>query len=128
MFDSVKIEVFAIFADASLIFFFKTDRIMEDNTTQAQTPQQQTIIIEREPQQKNGLGLAGFILALVGLFLDWIPVLGWLIWLLGAIFSIIGLFKQPRGFAIAGTIISFLGFIILLLVLGVFAAAVGLSL
>ena len=74
---------------------------MEDNTTQ--NPQPQTIIIEREPQQKNGLGLAGFILSLLGLFLDWIPVLGWLIWLLGAIFSIIGLFKEPRGFAIAGT-------------------------
>ena len=101
---------------------------MEDNSTQPQNPQQQTIIIEREPQQKNGLGLAGFILALVGVFLDWIPVIGWLLWLLGAIFSIIGLFRQPRGFAIAGTVLSFLGFIVLLFVLGVFAAAVGLSL
>ena len=101
---------------------------MEETTTPNPNPQPQTIIIEREPEQKNGLGLAGFILALIGLFLDWIPVLGWLIWLLGAIFSIIGLFKQPRGFAIAGTILSFLGFIILLLVLGVFAAVAGLSL
>lgn len=100
----------------------------QPNSNPNPNPQPQTIIIEREPEQKNGLGLAGFILALIGLFLDWIPVLGWLIWLLGAIFSIIGLFKQPRGFAIAGTILSFLGFIILLLVLGVFAAVAGLSL
>lgn len=99
---------------------------MEENTTQTQNPQQQTIIIEREPQQKNGLGLAGFILALIALFLDWIPLIGWVLWLLGAIFSIIGLFKQPRGFAIAGFVISFFGLIILLVVLGVFAAALAL--
>ena len=99
---------------------------MEENTTRTQNPQQQTIIIEREPQQKNGLGLAGFILALIALFLDWIPLIGWVLWLLGAIFSIIGLFKQPRGFAIAGFVISFFGLIILLVVLGVFAAALAL--
>lgn len=99
---------------------------MEEKTTQTQNPQQQTIIIEREPQQKNGLGLAGFILALIALFLDWIPLIGWVLWLLGAIFSIIGLFKQPRGFAIAGFVISFFGLIILLVVLGVFAAALAL--
>lgn len=96
---------------------------MEENTTRTQNPQQQTIIIEREPQQKNGLGLAGFILALIALFLDWIPLIGWLLWFLGAIFSIIGLFKKPRGFAIAGFVISFFGLIALLVALGVLAAA-----
>lgn len=35
---------------------------------------------------------------------------------LGVILSIIGLFKKPRGLAIAGVIISFLGLILLLLV------------
>ena len=39
--------------------------------------------------QKNGLGTAGFVLALIGIFLGWIPVLGWLVWFLGVIFSII---------------------------------------
>ena len=73
---------------------------MEENTSQPQT-----IIIERTADEKNGLGLAGFILAIVALFLDWVPFIGWLLWLLGAIFSIIGLFKRPRGFAIAGFVI-----------------------
>lgn len=91
---------------------------MEENTSQPQT-----IIIERAADEKNGLGLAGFILAIVALFLDWVPFIGWLLWLLGAIFSIIGLFKRPRGFAIAGFVISFFGFIILLIALGVLAAA-----
>ena len=54
----------------------------------------------------NGMGTAGFVLSLVGVFLGWIPLIGWLIWLLGAIFSFIGLFRAPRGLAVAGTIIS----------------------
>lgn len=85
----------------------------------------QTIIIEHQEAKKNGLGLAGFILALIGLFTSWIPVLGWIVWFLGAIFSIVGLFKKPRGFAVAGFIISFIGLIILVVVvgaLGVFGA------
>lgn len=93
---------------------------MEEQNPQVQAPIQptQTIIIEQKAPKKNGIGLAGFILALIALFTDWIPILGWIVWALGAIFSIIGLFKQPRGFAIAGFIISFIGLIILIAVVG----------
>ncbi|MEG1561822.1 MAG: zinc ribbon domain-containing protein [Raoultibacter sp.] len=66
--------------------------------------------------QKNGLGTAGFVLALLGLFLSWIPIFGWFMWFLGALFSIIGDFKQPRGLAIAGTVISFIDLIILIMI------------
>lgn len=68
--------------------------------------------------QKNGLGTAGFVLALIGVFLFWVPVLGWSIWFLGVIFSFIGLFGTPKGMAIAGFIISFIDLIFLLMVLG----------
>lgn len=67
--------------------------------------------------KKNSLGTAGFVLAIVGLVLSWIPlisVIAWLPWLLGAIFSIIGVFKAPRGLAIAGVVISFIDLIILI--------------
>ena len=47
----------------------------------------------------NGMGIAGFVLALISLFIGYIPIFGWIIWLLGAIFSIVGMFKEPRGFA-----------------------------
>lgn len=76
----------------------------------------QTIIIQKKG---NGLGTAGFVLSLTGLILCWVPILGFILWLLGAIFSVIGVFKAPRGLAIAGCIISF--FLIILL-LTVFAA------
>lgn len=63
----------------------------------------QTIIIQKKG---NGLGKAGFVLSLTGLILCWVPIHGFILCLLGAIFSVIGVFKAPRGLAIAGCIIS----------------------
>jgi hypothetical protein len=74
-----------------------------------------------EEQLKNGIATAGFVLALVALFLGWIPVLGWIIWLLGLIFSSVGLAKakkvkgKGKGLAIAGLVISLIGIAVLLL-------------
>lgn len=82
----------------------------------------QTIFIE-QGNKTNGIGIAGFVLALLGLFLGWIPVLGWIIWLLGVVFSIVGIFKKPKGFAIAGLVISFIGVIILVGFAGLIGAA-----
>lgn len=39
----------------------------------------QTIIINQQEKKSNGLGTAGFILALIALFFGWIPVLGWIV-------------------------------------------------
>lgn len=66
-------------------------------------------------QQGNGMGVAGFVLALLGLILCWVPILNWILWLLGLIFSIIGMFKPKKGLAIAGLVISCL-FILLITV------------
>ncbi len=83
-----------------------------------------TIDVNQITPKRNSIGTAGFVLALIALFISWIPVLGWIAWVLGAIFSLIGLFKRPKGFAIAGTVISFIGLIILLF----FLAALGFAL
>ncbi|WP_208611150.1 MULTISPECIES: DUF4352 domain-containing protein [Listeria] len=72
---------------------------------------------------KNGLGTAGFILALIGLFTGWIPIVGWIVWILGIVFCVIGLFKRPKGLAIAGTIISVVGIIILIILTNIGANA-----
>lgn len=82
-----------------------------------------TIVINQVAAKGNSMGTAGFVLALIGLVFCWVPVLGWIIWLLGAILSIVGIFKQPRGLAIAGTVISFIGLIVLI----VFIAAIGVA-
>lgn len=56
------------------------------------------------------------------LILCWIPILDWILWLLGVIFSFIGVFRAPRGLAIAGLVISFIGIIILITFIGAIAA------
>ena len=94
---------------------------MEDSKDQEQS--KQTIIINQQPARSNGVGVAGFVLALIALFFGWVPVLGWILWLLGLILSACGLFKAPRGLAIAGLIISLIGVILLLLVFGALATA-----
>jgi hypothetical protein len=55
------------------------------------------------PRSGNGMGVAGFVVSLVGL----VPC--GLLCPLGLIFSLIGLGRQPRGLAIAGTVIGGIG-------------------
>ena len=66
----------------------------------------QTILVREQRYKSNGLGTAGFITSLLGLLLSWVPVLGWILWLVGALLSLIGVFKSPRGLAITGIILS----------------------
>jgi len=86
-------------------------------------PVGQPILIQNQvapPQPStNGIGTAGFVLALTALFLSWAPGVGWLVWFLGLILSFIGVFREPKGLAIAGLIISFVSFIILVVVASV---------
>lgn len=73
--------------------------------------------------QKNSVGTAGFILAILALVFCWVPVLDFILWILGAVLSIVGIFKRPKGLAIAGTIISFLGLIIAVIVVAIAGVA-----
>lgn len=74
-------------------------------------------------KEVNAMGIAGFILSIIGVLFGWIPLFGNVIWLIGLILSIIGLFKAPKGLAIAGTIISFVSLIFIIIIyIGAFAA------
>lgn len=87
-------------------------------TQEYQNPQGQTVIINPAEKKTNGIGTAGFVLSLVAIFLGWVPVLGWILWLLGLIFSFVGVFKTPKGLSIAGLVISLIGVILLIAVFG----------
>ncbi len=86
-----------------------------------------------ENQSTNGMATAGFVLALITLFFGWVPVLGWIMWVLGLIFSSVGLAKaksvggKGRGLAIAGLIISLLGVIMILLLATVIMGLLGIG-
>ncbi|MDE6494559.1 MAG: hypothetical protein K2O66_01600 [Bacteroidales bacterium] len=81
-------------------------------------PYQNVTIVNKS----NGMGVAGFVLALLGLLFCWVPVLDWILWVMGLIFSLIGVFKRPRGLAIAGLVISFIGLMVLVFLLSLLAA------
>ena len=74
---------------------------------------------------KNGMAIAGFILSLVAVFSSTLPVARWIVWVLGFIFSIIGLTKKPRGFAVAGLIISLFGLMLILFLAAILVALIG---
>ena len=80
-----------------------------------------TVVVEGS--HSNSIGIAGFIIALLGLVFCWVPFVDLILWFLGLIFSIIGLFKAPRGMAIAGFILSFVVIFVIIAVMGsIFAA------
>ena len=60
---------------------------------------------QQPPRKENAVGLTGFIVSLVGLFLCGIPSL------IGLGISAVGLRKEPRGLAIAGVILGLIGLI-----------------
>ncbi|MDG1742895.1 MAG: hypothetical protein P8H43_09985 [Crocinitomicaceae bacterium] len=79
--------------------------------------------MSNQEKSSNGIGLAGFIVSLVGLFTAWVPIVGWIIVIVGAILSAVGLTKEPKTFAIVGIILSGLSVLWILAVLLIFADA-----
>lgn len=82
--------------------------------------------------RSNGIGTAGFVLSLLTLFLGWIPIVGWIMWLLGLIFSAMGISKAKKvnkgmGLSVAGLIISLIGIIMVFIVAGSLLAIIGLA-
>jgi len=74
----------------------------------------QSVVYLPAVNQSNGVGTAGFVLALLGLIFCWVPIVGWILCALGLILSFAGLFKSPRGLAIAGFILSTISVILFL--------------
>ena len=73
-----------------------------------------TFVVEKSGS--NSMGTAGFIIALLGFVFCWIPIVDIILWFLGLVFSIIGIFKAPRGMAIAGLILSLVIIIVIIII------------
>jgi len=68
----------------------------------------------------SGMGVAGFVLGLLGLIFCWVPFLGLILCALGIIFGAIGINKPKKGLAIAGLAMGLVGGIIAIIVTSVF--------
>lgn len=97
---------------------------------QYQQPYQQPYYPQPYAYQRNegsnACGMTGFILSLLAVVFCWQLVLAGILWLIGLIFSIVGLGSRPRGFAVAGLMISLslllIGVIIFIFAFSVMAA------
>jgi len=98
----------------------------EEIQSNGQSSSEQQFVYQQQVRSTNGIGTAGFVLALVALFFGWVPVLGWISWILGLIFSAIGMTRKPKGLAIAGLAISLVGIILILVVFAGIGAALAL--
>lgn len=90
-------------------------------------------VIQVVEKKSNGMATAGFVLALITVFFGWIPIAGWITWLLGLIFSAVGLSKAKeleagKGLAIAGLVISLIGIVLIFVAAASLAAIIGMSL
>lgn len=77
------------------------------------------VVSANQTEQKNVFGLVGMIVAIVALVFSMVPVLGWILWFFGELFSVIGLFKKPRTCAVIGFILSLMGLVLTLLLGGI---------
>lgn len=85
---------------------------VEDNYS-VERPQEAAV--ERVPF--NAAGMTGMVLALLSL-INWFPVIGFVAtWLVGLIFSIVGLCRPKKGMAITGLIISLIILIIVIAII-----------
>lgn len=64
-----------------------------------------------EEKEMNILGILGFVLSVFSLFIAVKTTLGYPVWIIGMVFSVVGLSKERKGFAVAGVIISFISLI-----------------
>lgn len=80
-------------------------------------------------RESNTIGKAGFFINLFALLLGitgFGAILGFILWIIGTLFSFFGLFKRPRGMAIAGIVLAFLG-AIPIIIIGLFGIAASAS-
>ncbi|MDD7755688.1 MAG: DUF4190 domain-containing protein [Clostridiales bacterium] len=78
-----------------------------------------------QKKETNGVAVAGLITSIVALICSPIPLLCWVLWIVGLILSCVGLGKKARKkLAVAGLLISIIDFIVLIVMLFVGAAAV----
>lgn len=73
--------------------------------------------------QINGLGIAGFVLSIIGLVFLILPPIGFIMLIVALGLSIAGLTKPNKGFAIAGLIISTASIVIAVTLLLLFIGA-----
>ena len=91
------------------------DPVIHQPAQPASHPQ---VVVTEVERKSNGVGTAGFVIALICACLSWLPGVNAILWFIGRMLSFFGMFKRPRGLAIIGFLISILDIIIIVMILG----------
>ena len=88
----------------------------------------QTVYVQNTPTPGNGLGVAGFVLGLLGLIFCWLPGLGITMAVLGIILGGVGIATgkkkgAPVGLAIAGLVLGIIALIPAIIIIAAVASA-----
>ena len=102
---------------------YMSGNYQQPQPTMTNTSANNSTTIYVEGGRSNSMGVAGFVIALIGLIFCWLPVVNFILWFLGLVFSVVGLFKAPRGLAIAGFVLSIIVIILIVMVIGGIASA-----
>ena len=89
--------------------------------------QPQTVYVQNAPAPSNGLGVAGFVLGLLGLIFCWVPGLGITLAVLGLILGGVGIATgkkkgAPVGLAIAGLVLGIIALIPAIIIIAAVAS------
>jgi len=67
----------------------------------------------RQEQKESSIGLIALICPIAGIISCWVPILCFLLFLVGFILSIVGVTKTPRKLATIALLINIIGFVLL---------------
>lgn len=104
--------------------------IPTEDSGQNGTHTQQNVYVQQVVHKSNGMGVTGFILAIINAVLFWIPFIDLIciiLWPLALIFSLIGVFRTPKGLAVAGLILAILPIFFLIAGAGALAGIMSMS-
>ena len=62
----------------------------------AQPASQPQVVVTEVERKSNGVGTAGFVIALICACLSWLPGVNAILWFIGLMLSFFGMFKRPR--------------------------------
>lgn len=85
------------------------------------------MVVQAPLKPMNGVGLAGMIIGMLSYIFCWVPVLDFILGLIGVILSGVGLSRKERyrlnGFAVAGLVLGIIGLVIGVIYMIAFFAA-----
>ena len=94
--------------------------VYQQPVAQPVQPVYQPVMVQQPVAKSSGMAIAGLIMGIFTVIFCWVPVVGFILGVLGLIFSIAGIAKKnggAKGAAIAGLVLTIIGAIVSVIML-----------